>query len=59
MMATEESIPVIDFQEFLSSDNWSDSGAIHELHKAFSRIGFVFLVNHGIEMNLVRLAKSQ
>ena len=53
-MATEDSIPVVDFREVLSCSDLSTSAVVGELHSAFTKVGFVFIRNHGIEQQLVK-----
>ena len=53
-MAKEDEIPVVDFQAVLLAKELSSCPCVQEeLHEAFSRVGFVFLTNHGIKMDLV------
>ena len=53
IMATEGFIPVVDFKDVLSSDDLSACPQVQEIHHAFSKVGFVFLTNHGIDKELV------
>ena len=52
-MATEDYIPVVDFAHLASSQDLSSCAQVQELHSAFSKVGFVFVKNHGIERETV------
>ena len=52
-MATEDFIPVVDFADLASSQDLSSCAQMQELHSAFSKVGFVFVKNHGIERQAV------
>ena len=54
-MAVAQSIPVVDFKG-LSTDSEVSSltELVQQLHSAFSKVGFVFIKNHGIERDLVK-----
>lgn len=51
------SIPIVDFQSLLRGDAGAnclpDNVAVQQLHSALTTIGFAFIVNHGIDENLV------
>ena len=48
-------LPVVDFS---AEDVCSDPEVLDQLHKAFIDIGFVFIINHGIEKHKVPYASS-
>ena len=51
------SIPIVDFQSLQGGDPgvncMADNVAVQQLHSALTTIGFAFIVNHGIDENLV------
>ena len=52
-MATKAAIPVVDWSEVPSNSDLSTSSQVQQLHSAFTKVGFVFLKNHGIDQKLV------
>ena len=50
-------IAIVDFQSLLRGDAGAnclpDNVAVQQLHSALTTIGFAFIVNHGIDENLV------
>ena len=55
-MATADSIPVVDFKDVMKEPNLNVSSyteLVNQLHAAFSKVGFVFIKNHGIQRELV------
>jgi len=52
-MALRSAIPVVNFQQFLVAEDLSRCPQVKELHSAFSQVGFVYLKNHGIDMEIV------
>ena len=56
-MATGDSIPIVDFKNIPRDSTLNVSShaeLVKQLHSAFSKVGFVFIKNHGIERDLVR-----
>ena len=53
MMSFQDAIPVVDFQGVLDTEDLHKCPQVLELHTAFSQIGFVYLQNHGIKMDVV------
>lgn len=52
-MATEDSVPVVDFKNVFSCQDLSTRPEVQELHHAFTKVGFVYIKNHGIDQKLV------
>jgi len=52
-MAVLSEVPVVNFQKFLVAEDLSRCPQVQELHSAFSKVGFVYLKNHGIDMEIV------
>ena len=52
-MATEDTIPVVDLSGVLSSQDLASCPQVQQLHSAFTKVGFVFIKNHGIRRKLV------
>lgn len=53
LMATEDSIPVVDFKGVSSCQDLATCPQVQQLHSAFTKVGFVFIKNHGIDRKLV------
>lgn len=54
-MATKNSLPLVDFESVLFSNNLAACPQVQEIHDAFTEVGFVFITNHGIDQELVSL----
>jgi isopenicillin N synthase-like dioxygenase len=46
-------VPIIDFAPFLNGDAAEKAQVAEELDEAFRNVGFVYLRNHGVEMERV------
>jgi isopenicillin N synthase-like dioxygenase len=52
-MATVSGIPVVDLSQFTQGDAQAQAAFVQALGKAFTEIGFVGVINHGIPKDLV------
>ena len=52
-MASVSGIPVVDLSKFTQGDEAAQAAFVQELGKAFTEIGFVGVINHGIPKDLV------
>ncbi|WP_421656604.1 2-oxoglutarate and iron-dependent oxygenase domain-containing protein [Leptothermofonsia sp. ETS-13] len=53
-MTIEQTIPVLDLQDFCGGDRKSRQGFVNQLGKALEEIGFFALVNHSVDSDLVQ-----
>jgi isopenicillin N synthase-like dioxygenase len=53
-MATVSTIPVIDLKAYLAGEPGALERTAEELKFALTKVGFYFIVNHGVPMDLVR-----
>jgi isopenicillin N synthase-like dioxygenase len=58
-MATTSTIPVIDLKAYLAGEPGAIERTSAELRFALTKVGFYFIVNHGIPMDLVRDAYAE
>lgn len=58
-MATVSGIPVVDLSKFVDGDSAQQAEFVQEIGKAFTEIGFVGVVNHGIPTDLVKKFYSE
>ena len=52
-MAAGDTIPVVDLEGVSTCSDLSTCPQVGEIHSAFTRVGFVFIKNHGIDKKLV------
>jgi isopenicillin N synthase-like dioxygenase len=52
-MSTSTAVPIVDFASFLEGDDIEKAKVAGELDKAFRNVGFVYLRNHGVDMERV------
>lgn len=53
-MATITGIPQVDLSQFVKGDASQQAAFVEALGKAFTEIGFVGVVNHGIPKELIK-----
>jgi isopenicillin N synthase-like dioxygenase len=58
-MAGTQDIPIIDLTGFRTRDPASTRRAAHELRSALEEVGFFFIVNHGVDWDLVASTYDQ
>lgn len=58
-LTTSLQIPVIDFEPFLSGTIEAQQQLAEQIHRACQDVGFLYLVNHGIALNLLEQTFEQ